>query len=363
MINYQDTCNRLNLASSIVEYISNSTTTLPNSEIAIINSISSHLSQHGVTKGSMVAIISNTRLEWMLADLAILSLGAISVSVYQSLTPAEIAFILSDSNSVFIFAENQEQVHKLDEIVSQSWDIPAIEDRPAIKAKITLNGVISFEDTHSNKLNLISLNALARSDSNLPLLYQKTVQRDDLASIVYTSGTTGPPKGVMQTHGNHLANVRQVLESGLMLDRGSIFLFLPLAHSFGRLMAYITLFSPLELKLPRVTDTKTSKIDMLALANDIRHANADILPVVPRFLEKIKTQIENASSRKRPSSQLLKLTLNVALAHYKLPNITNSILYFFTKPLCNRYSNSLINNSMYRSRIVLGVIFRSALPV
>ncbi|WP_346343753.1 AMP-binding protein, partial [Enterococcus faecalis] len=118
------------------------------------------------------------------------------------------------------------------------------------------------------------------------------LNRNAVASYVYTSGTTGPPKGVVQTHGNHLTNIEQVSHAGVFVLEGSLFLYLPLAHSFARLAYYVGALTSAHLMLPAITDHRTSRIDLASTARDIREAGASVLPSVPRLFEKMAASLQ-----------------------------------------------------------------------
>lgn len=275
-----------------------------------------HLRSIGVTKGTRVAIISNSRLEWLIADLAILSLGAVSVSVYQSLLAKEIAYILYDSETSVVFAENQEQLSKLEEIAKQQWEMPETEISEKKSVSIKIDAIITFEDCKESPLNHSNFSTLEKSHTEIhSFAPEDSISRSDLASLVYTSGTTGAPKGVMQTHGNHLANVRQVVGSGLMIPGATIFLFLPLAHSFARLMGYLACLTDLSVSFPEVADSKSSKINPSIIMRDMGESSSDIFPIVPRLLEKIKDQLILQSEKTNFSSKLLRATIKNAVEY------------------------------------------------
>ena len=333
----------LNQANSLISYLSQNNS-LSSDDVAAVNSISAYLKNCGLGKNSKLAIIANTRKEWVLADLATMSIGGVSVSVYQSLTPAEMAFILYDSGTDFIFVENQEQLLKINTVLNNEWNIPKIEDRNETKINITTKGIITFEKVSSDELEFKYIYDLD-SNNNPKIEFDDSVNRSDLASIVYTSGTTGPPKGVMQTHGNHLSNIRQVLESGLMLEQGSLFLFLPLAHSFAKLMSYVCLFSELKLVYPTVVDSKTSKLDSGQVAKDLKNANSDIIPVVPRFLEKIKEQIEHIAHKKTFSGLLIRLSIITKQRLRKRRNIFNYLISGLFSPIRNKIKARVFGNN------------------
>ena len=164
----------------------------------------------GVGVGTPVAIVSNSRTEWMLTDMAIQILGGITVSIYQSLPPSEIGFILHDSGARIVCIENQEQFDKISWLQSNHCHIPARESLPEDSVRIPFNHIISFEPVTSPlEIPTISSVIKNKSLSPIPPAIPAELSRSSTSSYVYTSGTTGPPKGVIKSHGNHLCNVFQ----------------------------------------------------------------------------------------------------------------------------------------------------------
>jgi long-chain acyl-CoA synthetase len=272
-----------------------------------------YLAAKGVGAGVPVAIISNTRLEWMLADMAVQTLGGIAVSVYHSLTPAEAGFIISDSGVKIVCIENEEQARKIDWLLKNPCQIPEREDMPASREQLSFSAIISFENVQA--LSNIDIVRDIVEDPSLPSTpppIPTTISRASIASYVYTSGTTGPPKGVIQTHGNHLANVEQAAMSGVFSGDGSLFLYLPLAHSFARLVYYVGYLTSTSLVLPAVIDHHSSKLDLASVARDIREGNATMVPSVPRLFEKMASVIKARSEGPALSNKILKLCLKNA---------------------------------------------------
>lgn len=287
------------------------------SEVSLrVRKLAYFLKSVGIGQGDKVAIISTSRPEWMEADLAILALGGVSVSVYQSLPYDDIGYILFDSDSQVVFAENQEQVDKLTRLLGGPIPIPATEEREAMSAQIGLKAIIAIEDTEPNDL-VYSYKEITGGEEVTTIGDYRVLKRDDLASLVYTSGTTGPPKGVMQTHGNHLANVRQAVACGLSKSDSRLFVFLPLAHAFAKLMGYLGFLTPATILFPAVHDRKSSKMDPDSVTKDMREVESTVTPVVPRLLEKMQAGVNAKSKGGGLKGALLSLTIGSAKKVYE----------------------------------------------
>jgi long-chain acyl-CoA synthetase len=266
-----------------------------------------------VSQGSKVAILSGTRPEWIEIDIAILSLGGICVSIYPSLPATDVGFILADSESTIIFAENQEQVDKLCWLSQNQITLPARDHIPESVTQITFKKVIVIEELLHEPIETIALSKILAYE--LPQNFSvdtSSISRDSISSLVYTSGTTGPAKGVIQTHGNHLANVEQAILSKMFALSGTLFLFLPLAHSFARLLGYVGFLTPVTLKFCGVSSTTTSKVDLVRVAKEMCSASSNVVPAVPRLFEKIKDSLFQKSTGTKLSSRILKMTINAA---------------------------------------------------
>jgi len=220
----------------------------------------------GVQPGERVAILSNTRAEWTLADLGAICAGAVVVPVYQTNSPDECLYVLDHSGSTVIFCEDSGQIGKLVEIRDQ---LPG------------LRHVIRFEGTSEGALTLSGLRAKGADVSDEQLDERiAEMGADDLFTIVYTSGTTGPPKGCMLTHDNLRAAIdgaRARVE--FTPDEEVVYIFLPLAHVLTRLVQLTCLDAGAQLAYWHRDPKK--------IVADVGEIAPTILPSVPRVFEKI----------------------------------------------------------------------------
>jgi len=181
----------------------------------------------GIERGDRVAIFSDTRAEWTLCDFGALCAGAVVAPIYQTSSAEEARHVLSDSGAKLVFCENAEMVEKVEDIR---------EDCPDLQRIVSIEG--DAEGT-------MTLDGLTERGEDLDdEQFDERVESpsaDDLFTIVYTSGTTGPPKGCLLTHGNYRANVAMCEDAADWGERPSLLLFLPLAHVLTRILQMLVI--------------------------------------------------------------------------------------------------------------------------
>lgn len=224
----------------------------------------------GIAKGDAVTIFSSTRLEWGILDFALTAVGAVSVPIYDTDSAPQAQRIMNDSAVKLAFADNRNRFDRLDSVKDHC---------PALKQILMIEG---------NALDALEGLGVAVSDEELNERVA-TVRTDDLATIVYTSGSTGNPKGAELTHKNFVSitiSASQALHEVVLDDHPRLLLFLPLAHCFARFIQYASIASD-DGVVGYLPDTKT-------LLPDLRSFEPTYLLGVPRVFEKVY----NAASHK-----------------------------------------------------------------
>jgi long-chain acyl-CoA synthetase len=224
----------------------------------------------GRRRGDAVGVLSSSRPEWVQADFAIFSAGCRTIPIYPSYPPALVRYIANDAEIKTLIVEDGAQLAKV---------IEARRDMASLEQVVVLEG---YEGKEPWVLTWEALQRLGRDNEDK--LKAELAGRvadgrpEDIATIVYTSGTTGPPKGVVQTHGNHMAMLRSS-ETTLRVAEGDVhLLFLPLAHSFGRLESFAGIYRGL-------TTAFAESIDRLA--QNLPEVRPTFICSVPRVFEKV----------------------------------------------------------------------------
>jgi long-chain acyl-CoA synthetase len=233
----------------------------------------------GVAPGERVALLSATRAEWMEVDFAILACGAVTIPIYHSALPDECGYILTNAGAERVVVENAKQRAKVEQIARDGFELDGVRRPVPLRSVTTIDG--SGAGTLAEMLER-GRSLATRHGAELDRR-MAAFGRDDLATIVYTSGTTGPPKGVPQTHGNHLATVESALRIRT-LEAGDVdFFFLPLAHSFARMIEYLGIAAGTTTVFARSIDT---------LIEDLPATKPHVMPAVPRVYEKIYARVQ-----------------------------------------------------------------------
>src|SRR5438874_853836 len=230
----------------------------------------------GRQKGERVALLSGSRAEWVQADFAIFSAGCVTVPVYPTYPPDLIAYVVNDSEAKTLIVEDATQLAKALEVRDKM---------PGLEQIVVVTGY----DAPQPPKTVMTWETLRRRGRDGEAAHKSTLaervattRAEDLATIVYTSGTTGPPKGVMQTHGNHIAAVGASKQATPVAEGWVHLLFLPLAHSFARLESFLGVAHGL-------TTAFAENLDKVG--ENLREVRPHFICSVPRVFEKVYAKI------------------------------------------------------------------------
>jgi long-chain acyl-CoA synthetase len=241
----------------------------------------------GIEPGDPVAVLGGTVPEWTLADLGILAAGGVVIPIYHTNSPSECRYVLEHSGARAVFCEDETQLAKIRAVRPEC---------PELEHVFTFEPFSEADDV----LGLEQLRAAGDATSESALREAtEHVAPSDAATIVYTSGTTGPPKGCILTHGNMLATVSMV-EDQLLAEgdeRPVVFMFLPLAHVFARVTQFTTLGLGGELVFWRG--------DTSLLLEDLQEGRPTHFPSVPRVFEKIHTVARAGLEEAHPAKRAI----------------------------------------------------------
>jgi len=238
--------------------------------------IAAGLRSLGVGAEDRVAILSNTRFEWVLADLGVMCAGGATTTVYPTTEPEDASYIVRDSESKVLIAENPQQAAKVDGA-----------DLPDLNHIVVLDG-----EPQGNQISLADLERMGRETlEGDPDLIERTVEQiepDHLATLIYTSGTTGRPKGVELLHKGWCWQGVAQGQLGLLLPDDLQYLWLPLSHSFGKTL----ICGIMHVGLPTYVDGRQDK-----LIDNLGIIKPTLMCAAPRVFEKVYNRVvTNAQS-------------------------------------------------------------------
>jgi long-chain acyl-CoA synthetase len=222
----------------------------------------------GIKKDDKIAVISNNRPEWNFADIGAQQLGAILVPMYTSVSSADYKFILNDSSSRIIFCGDKELYNKV----------------MAVRSELTSVEHIYTFDNVDGAEHWSAVTELGKRNFDAQKLQQlkDTVSHSDIATILYTSGTTGIPKGVMLTHDNIISNVAATEDLMPVTQEHRALSFLPLCHSYERMLTYLYMYMGISIYYAE---------SMEKIADNLKEVKPQIFSTVPRLLEKVYDRI------------------------------------------------------------------------
>jgi len=227
----------------------------------------------GLKNEERVAIASMTRYEWVAADLGILTAGGAVTTVYAQTEPDDVAYILNDSETKFVFAENEEQLTKLR---NRKHQIPNVKKVIVFEGRGDGDWVISLDELEEMGRQQL------RSTPKLVSDRIETIKSENLATLMYTSGTTGRPKGVVLLHSNWAFEGATIETLGILRSDDVQMLWLPLAHSFGSVL----LAAQLQIGFTTAVDGQVDR-----LVENLSFVKPTFMGAVPRIFEKIYAKV------------------------------------------------------------------------
>lgn len=224
----------------------------------------------GIKAGDKIAMISsNNRSEWSVIDVGLLTLGAVNIPIYPTISSKDYEYILNHSESIYCFVSDQEVYDKVKSIQKNVKSLKKVYSFDKIKgcphwSELLYEGAKMDHDNTVTKM-------------------KNQVKSEDLATIIYTSGTTGVPKGVMLSHNNVVSNVVSASKRlPLTIGQASALSFLPVCHIFERVILYIYMFNSVSVYFAESIET---------IADNLKEIKPNVMTAVPRLLEKVYDKI------------------------------------------------------------------------
>jgi len=243
-----------------------------------VREIALGLADLGLQPGQCASILSNTRVEWMLADLGVLCAGAVSNGIYPTDAPVQVEYLCSDSATRVVFVEDDEQLDKVLEVRDRLPQLAWI-------VVFDMEGLHHFEDPRVIGLDALRERGRTRDAAHPDEFDRRVASRgpDDLAILVYTSGTTGKPKGAMHLHRGLVWTMRHTAIGLGSVDPDERMCFLPLCHIFERMVgAYLSVYAGAVLNFVENPDT---------VPENVREISPTVFAAVPRVWEKFYSAV------------------------------------------------------------------------
>jgi long-chain acyl-CoA synthetase len=233
-----------------------------------VDLVSYGLMAKGITRDDKIAIISNNRPEWNFTDLGILQTGAVDVPIYPTISEHDLKFILEDAEVKIIFVSSEELYRKIKHIAV------TLPKQPIIYTYNLVEGAPHWSE-------LLEIGEKNKQPEKLEAVKQ-TIKAEDLATLLYTSGTTGNPKGVMLTHNNLVSNFISVQHLPPVKAGDKVLSFLPLNHIYERMLTYLYMYLCTSIYYAETMET---------IGDNIREVHPAAFSAVPRLIEKVYEKI------------------------------------------------------------------------
>ncbi len=244
----------------------------------------------GFKAGDRIGLISENRIEWVISDLAIASIGAVSVPLFPTLTPKQEEYIFNNCQASGAIVSNDFQLRKLLEVRDKI---------PSLRHIIVFNNEFSADDVNIKTMFEVESTGceIRPREQRQKIIKEQSskISPDDLLTVIYTSGTTGDPKGVMLTHNNLVSNVKGA-RAAVNFSENDVFLsFLPLCHAYERCAGYYSAFS--------IGATICFAESIETVAGNIKEIKPTFMTTVPKLLETVKKKIFASMAKEKPAKQ------------------------------------------------------------
>jgi long-chain acyl-CoA synthetase len=256
----------------------------------MVENLASAFAAKGIKRADKIALIAESRPEWIATDFASIVLGAITVPMFPTLTAKQVEYIVAHSGAKAIVVSNDVQLGKA---------LKALGECPSLEMIFVMNKTYTTTESYKSderQIPIFTFDELLSSESTLDIDAEaQKAMPDDVVTIIYTSGTTGTPKGVMLTHENLVSNVEGALAAIPPIGRGDIFLsFLPLSHGFERTASNFIFYSGAAVAFAESIDS---------IADNMQEIHPTVMTGVPRFYERIHTRLMRSREKMPPSKQ------------------------------------------------------------